>query len=378
MSAQIISTRLAAIAAPLLVWGMGIAMPANTARASDCLLAPKSPVPKGKHWYYHTDRKKRRKCWFLRKEGPPTQHTATQTTSAKAPATHASAVKKPTLAPAAAAKSTSTGANTEPLPPPKAQPASASSATAQEPVKQPVQNESMAPSTPQTSAPPASATAHAGTQMRADAPAAAAAWPDSPPVEAAKAESPDSIPAHTLAGSVPPATKTQTPDDASHDSRTIVRANASLTPGSGTSPARPLAEILLVVAFGLGMAGLLYRLVMKIADVRGRRIIIDRSAPDWPDDQHDNDWREDELREVLQRHEPVVERETFIDDSHLSLVPAAGDDGIFASRADDERQDEARGKDKASPTADGIKEREDTLAQLIRDLDQLLQSSKEA
>ena len=33
--------------------------------ADECLAKPKGLAPAGKHWYYSTDRKLQRKCWYL-------------------------------------------------------------------------------------------------------------------------------------------------------------------------------------------------------------------------------------------------------------------------------------------------------------------------
>jgi hypothetical protein len=51
---------------------------ANAADA--CQAAPKGAAPQGKHWYYHTDRKAGRKCWYLGEAGmkTTTSRTATQ------------------------------------------------------------------------------------------------------------------------------------------------------------------------------------------------------------------------------------------------------------------------------------------------------------
>jgi hypothetical protein len=103
------------------------------------------------------------------------------------------------------------------------------------------------------------------------------------------------------------------------------------------SPAGTLVETSLVVALGLFVGGLLYRLVVKISAVRSQRIIIDHSASEWIDDRR------------AQPRGFVKEREEFIDDAHLSLVPVASDYGAFRPiRADDMRQNNARPKSRAA------------------------------
>jgi hypothetical protein len=39
---------------------------AQAAPAADCISAPNGASPNGQHWYYHLDRAKNRKCWYLR------------------------------------------------------------------------------------------------------------------------------------------------------------------------------------------------------------------------------------------------------------------------------------------------------------------------
>jgi hypothetical protein len=51
----------------LLVSFVAITVLANTARADDCMAAPNSPSPPGKHWFYRLDWATKRKCWY---EGP--------------------------------------------------------------------------------------------------------------------------------------------------------------------------------------------------------------------------------------------------------------------------------------------------------------------
>jgi hypothetical protein len=57
-----------ATAAPALV-GLLVALgtqQAQAAPAGDCISAPNGASPNGQHWYYHLDRAKNRKCWYLR------------------------------------------------------------------------------------------------------------------------------------------------------------------------------------------------------------------------------------------------------------------------------------------------------------------------
>ena len=50
--------------------GAALTTPIVAAPAADeCLAKPKGVAPAGKHWYYNTDRKLQRKCWYLADEG---------------------------------------------------------------------------------------------------------------------------------------------------------------------------------------------------------------------------------------------------------------------------------------------------------------------
>ncbi len=353
MSGQTIAIRSIALAAPLVVCGVSIGVLASAARASDCLTAPNSDAPKGSHWYYHTDRAKGRKCWYLRALHRPAQHAAAPGTSARAPTTHTGAVEKPATASAASLRQL------------KAQPESTSNATTNEPVRQRIQGQSTALSASDTPAPQASAWSQPSAQAPASAPAAAIVWPDPPAIVTVTVQKPNSVPSNTRPDTVPASVDAR----ASHESEGAARGGAVTIRADMTSasPAGTLVETSLVIVLGLIMGGLLYRLVMKISAVRGPRIIIDHSESDWIDD-----WRE-------QPHGFVNEREEFIDDLHLSIVPAGGDYGTSRSlRADDKWQSNAVRKGRASRITEQVIERENTLVQLIQDIEQMLQSAKGA
>ena len=51
---------------------------ARAAAADDCLAAPKSQAPQGRHWYYRIDRVNGRKCWYLGAAGTKTRQAAPQ------------------------------------------------------------------------------------------------------------------------------------------------------------------------------------------------------------------------------------------------------------------------------------------------------------
>jgi hypothetical protein len=67
-----------AFASALLLPGLGVSTPANTAQAA-CLTAPNSSAPQNSHWHYRTDRTQQRKCWYLSAPNQPSQQEAVQT-----------------------------------------------------------------------------------------------------------------------------------------------------------------------------------------------------------------------------------------------------------------------------------------------------------
>ncbi len=85
-----------------------------------------------------------------------------------------------------------------------------------------------------------------------------------------------------------------------------------------------------------------------------------------------------EGRNDQQQH--VGESDELLDDLQSSLIAAANDHRPRSSslQADDEWPNNGRGKDATSKVSDEIREREEVLERLRRDLDRLLQSSKVA
>jgi hypothetical protein len=375
MSGQIIQIRSIVLAVPLLVWGLGIGIPTNPARAddraNDCASAPHSAAPTGSHWYYHTDRTKRRKCWFLGPVGKWGQRAAaTKVTSAATRLAQAGAIKKPATASTDALMSASAGGSTPPSPPPSAQPAPMSSATTQEPVQQGVQDANTAPSIPETPTALASASWLTSNQALGAAPAASIVWPDPTTVAPDKAQSPNLVLSDARADSVLPTARA--PDDSGSAARS--GASSTQAPLVEASPAARFAEILLVAVLGLAVAGLLYRVVMKTGAWRAAnhrrslQVRLDRrSIPAHVARQSAPAWIRREGEEV----------DEVSDDLHPSLVPAAGD---YSARRPlgDESQNNARGKASASRITDEVSERENTLAQLILDLEQMLRARKGA
>lgn len=342
MSGQIISIRLIVLAAPFLVWGVGIAAPETSARADDCITAPNSAGPKGSHWYYKTDRQKRRKCWFLRPPGQLTLHTVAYASPEMAPTKSAGSVETSATASAGAPISNSAGNSAPSLPPPNTQAAPTGSAPTDESVQQRIQKESVATSTQEAPAPQASASSQTVAKAPTTGPSAALVWPDPPAVAMVEAQKPNLVPSDEPADSFPPAVT--------------------------------LAKIFLVIAVGLTAAGFLYTSMIKFFTVRGRRIIIDHSQSKWIDDRQAHEPRDDGLQPEF-----ANEQDQSIGDLHPSLVPATSGYGARRPlRADHEYRYNTSRKGAASHITDNVSEHENKLAKMIREIDQLLQSSKGA
>jgi hypothetical protein len=202
-----------ALVATLLVWWCaGLGVPANTARADDCLTAPNSPAPAGSHWYFRLDRAKQRNCWYLHAPDQPRQPVAAQAKSNATPPTDTIAFKKRATASPSAPTSTSPGDSAAPLPPLKPQGAPMSSATTDQPVRQSEQKGSLATSIPDAPAPQSSQT---GTQGAEPAPATATVSPDPPAVAAVKAQEPPPVSSE----SVRPTANARASDDAESTAR---------------------------------------------------------------------------------------------------------------------------------------------------------------
>lgn len=133
-------------------------------------------------------------------------------------------------------------------------------------------------------------------------------------------------------------------------------------------------EMFPVLALWLAMAGIAFRIVMKIVTARRRRIIIDRRESNWIGDRHQYEWCGDQ-----QRHRCVAELNEFIDDVRRPVNPAARDcSPAPLPQADDGWPDNVRAKDVVFQSTNEISDREDVLAQLRRDLDKNLRSRKVA
>jgi hypothetical protein len=441
------------LVATLLVWSVSFGAAIITVRADDCLAEPNSPAPAGSHWYYHMDRAKQHKCWYIRATDQPAQPAAAQATSdsTSLPPAPPIPLEKPATAPASGPISISPDDSTPPLPrvkvvkPPRPP---VSSATTDQALQQSAQkgppqasSASSKPGAPsQTGNPGTVANVSAGTPV----------WPD-PPLVAFKTPEPTAPSSDTQRESTRPTTDASVSDDAKSTAQGGASANNAV--GTSTSGSMMPVAMFPIAALGLVVAGFLLRIVMKISARRRRRIVIDHPDSDLIDDRqkheprddqspHPRDRRTDDLQRLTtptatdprssrssridderldnargrdpispvqnkitrersrigvdsgesewiddrrqregrnDQREPVAARDELIDDLQSSLIQAASD---YQPRppldAADEWTNSERGKDGATQISDEIKEREEALERLRRDLDRLLQSRQVA
>jgi hypothetical protein len=351
---------LIAFVVTLLVSGIDVGMP-NTARADDCLTAPNSPAPQGTHWYYHVDRTNQRKCWYARASSQPAQQAAAQATSEAAHAAQSDSMPvssgpMPATAAASAPMSISPGNSAPPLPHAriltvKPKLAAAISATTDKSVQGSGQEGSTGPSIPEPPAPKAS-TLRANAQAAGPAPAAPATWPDVFPTVATVGAPEDAVVADAGAESVGPKTDTQVPDRTDSTAR-----DGEPTINAGLADSLTAMPMLITLALGLVAAGAITRVLMKIAAARRASVMIDHPDSDRVDDQ----WRP--KRHNDQEHGFVDEPQE--DEPVISAV--SNYESLHPIRAGDEWPEHSLGEGCAFQINE-ITKREDTLAQLSRDL----------
>jgi hypothetical protein len=336
----------------LLVSGIDVGMP-NTAHADDCLTAPNSPAPQGTHWYYHVDRTNQRKCWYVRATSQPAQTQATSEAAAAAQSDSMPVSSGPMPATAAASAPTlvSPGNSAPPLPHARilAKPklAAAISATTDKSVQGSGQEGSTGPSIPKATASKPSTSLQTNAQAAGPAPAAPAAWPAT-----VGAPEPGAVLADAGTESVGPKTDTQVPDGTESTAR-----GGEPTINAGMAGSLTATPMLLTLALGLAAAGAVTRVVMKIAATRRAAAVFDYAETDWVDDQ----WQPE--RRNGQEHGFVDEPQ----ESELVTSAASNYESLHPIRIGDEWPEHSLG-DGCAFQINEITKREDTLAQLSRDL----------
>ena len=354
-----------ALVATLLVLGGGVGVPGHTARADDCLIAPNSSAPQGRHWYYHLDRTNQRKCWYLRASDLPEQQAAAQATSDAAATAQLHSMPAPsapmpaTLSSSVPVSVASPGDGAPSLPRVKmlaVKPAPVMSATTDELMQRGAQQRSAPALNSETTTPQTSASPKTSAQAVGPAPAASLTWPDATAAAATvKTQEPGAVPTSTRADFVRPKADARAPDDA----ESIVRS------GKPTTNARMVdfltaapTEMFLILALGLAVAGTVSHVVKKITIARWARLTVDRPGSDCVDDQSAHEWSSDQGHGILDERQ-----------EHHSLIPAASDYTPHRPfPVDGEWPDKARDED----GTDEISKREVRLAQLSQHLDRLL------
>ena len=256
---------------------------------------------------------------------------------------------------------------------------------------------------------------------QATSPAAAAGSPDLRAVTRASVAEPNAAASDARADFLRPTLDARTRDGAEGPARG--GPSTASTTGTAISLTGTLVQMFLIVAAGLGVASLLYRVVT--AATRRRQNSIDHLEADGIGDQNARDNQQqyrsvderdqfvddlhsstiaaandrdnqqqhrsvddrDRLIEDLHRsrisgandrddpqhHRSVDDRNPFIDDLHRSLISGANDYDARRPHPDDDWPNNTRRAGGACHITDDVSKREDTLAQLRRDLDRLLQ-----
>jgi hypothetical protein len=328
----------------LVVSGVCIIVPANTAYTDECLAAPNSPAPQGNHWYFRIDGAKSRKCWYFRALGQSGQQVVAKATSASAPPTRLQSIKTRSASnaapPASASMSTSHGSSAHPAP--------IISVT----LDSDVEPSGREGSSPASSIPEAHALRKATTQADVSNPAPMIAAGDTIPdadVEQSRREgSPASLIPQALASqeSATPAVLGPTEDtgvvsvrsrangQASYNAESTAKRLFRILPCHGcmsflSSQLHPRIAsrhkwkvsgkdflVLLILIFGLALAGVLSGVAMKIVRVRRERVILDHSEPNLIDDQHQH-----ERRDSLQESESYQQESDLPD--NLEQIPSS-------------------------------------------------------
>jgi len=309
----------------------------DSARADNCLTAPNSSAPQGSHWYYHTERANQRKCWYFRAPNDPAQQPTAQATSEAAPAAQSHQSTNP-----------SAGAPMSIAPSDFAPPSPQAKTLAVEPKR--------VPAVSTTTDKLIHGTAQEAITATSDEPASKlpGAWPESPPA----------------VGAVQPQQSIAIPTDARTESAdvksdTLASNDAESTAGSGEPTTnvgtagylRATPQVFLIIALGLAVIGILFRIVLTIAAARRARLVLNQPASDRVESQGPDDWRDDQ-----DEFGSADRRE-----AEYPPVSTANDYGptrLFQT-------------DSACPDStcdlNEISKRDDTLGRLRQEIDQLLQ-----
>ena len=336
----------------LLVVSVEVAIP-NAAEADDCVTAPKSPAPQGTHWYYHLDRINQRKCWYVRAPGQqPAQQMAAQTTSEGAPAgePHSIAVWSGSV-PATAAPSAPMSINPDDSHVGKLalEPKRAAAVTAARSGRE--QEGRPESQVPEATAPKTSTLLQTSAQVVGPTRAPSAERPGLPPTNGTLRAEPRTVVADAGTQSVEPKMATKVTDEAESTGR-----------GGKQTVAASLAAapMVLTLALGLVAAGAASRAVMKIAAARRAIEMNNRPEADWVDTHWQSEGRNGQEHEFVdepREGEAVARAKTNYEPLHPSRFGRMAEHAVGEGRSFEMNE---------------IPKREDTLAQLSRDLHRAL------
>jgi hypothetical protein len=345
-----------ALVLTLFMSGVGLAVPATTGRADDCLAAPNSVAPQGSHWFYKLDPATKRKCWYVRAPG----QTA-QATRPKSPATSLHATPAPS-GPTPAREAAPAPASPGDAAPPPAQiemravkPAEPISSAAPEATAPPIStapaapaNTSVEPSEPnvapaRNATPEAPPTTPAGKPPETSAEASAAPAPNDPPAigittysQSAHQSNAVSIP---TANPPPASTSSATGDQPSapltekraplvkalgaavpSNARTASVSNDAVRKASAGGPTNSSGMLIMVsimLALGLALVGVIWRLIRKDIEWAGGKeaceeLAAERRARIFPDVPELGPYNDPEfyrkLREGVAPQDPSINR----------------------------------------------------------------------
>jgi hypothetical protein len=290
-------SRLISVVAALLMALADRGLSSGSARAEDnCLAAPNAPAAPGSHWHYRTDSVKQSKCWYLRADDQAIQTPAAQ-------------------------QKTETNVGAKWSAP--AMPKTASSYQAASEANQVRPNQALADRLVQWSIQDG---AQSGRQARANT----VAWPDPPSQVGADTAARPGLPSPAGDDNVVwpnPPSQTVGARQKALENTAEERANqtqeepsTAATPDKGAVSQSELpAGLFLAVAFGLVIAGIIMRRMVRAAFSGRRRVFIDRRAPvettnvasdtfvanhhdfapTWVDDINPDDEAKEALRKLL-------------------------------------------------------------------------------
>jgi hypothetical protein len=261
-----------ATVAALLLSASGVCLRIDSARADNsCFAAPKASAPQGQHWYYHFDRQKGRKCWYLHTTVRLLRHAAPR------PVSHPAVPAETTNADPAVLVKTP-----EPMPPASAPaPASSSAGTPTEP--------HVTILAVKTISEPGASNAGTNRVTREPAQQTAPQSANTPPMP--QSESPAAgIPSAAIPSAAVPSTAIPSADTSAQPTTRV----AGLLPDAG-SPAKQTnspqpaqmsempkpPEMLLLLALALGIMTFLIGVVSKIVARRRTPIISEDPDAAW-------------------------------------------------------------------------------------------------